>query len=335
MKLLKIFLKIAGAGILAVLLLSVLLAVYSTKPIHLANDGGNTDYVWEPNARWMDMSEGIAWGKYDAQGFNNVTVAEDPDILLLGSSHMEAISVLQTRNTGYLLGKALEGKYTVYNMGISGHDLFKICHYLPQSLTLDDTPPKAVVMETSTLTLTSEQVAQVLEHRVPYTPSYSTGIVAKLQKLPFLRLLRHQMDSGLLNLLLGKTAPASGKEAQPEAAAYDALFAYLADLQTRYGSRIILFYHPSGTLSEDGELVYSHNAEAQRLFAAAAEQYDITFVDMTDAFQRMYREEHHVAHGFVNSPLDRGHLNEWGHAAIAEEVAAEILRLEQEGKLCR
>lgn len=335
MKFLKIFLKIAGAGILAVLLLSLLLTPYNTKPVHIANDGGNTDYVWPAGSRWMDMSEGTAWGQYDANGFNNVAVVDNPDILLLGSSHMEAVNVLQTQNTGYLLGKALEGKYTVYNMGISGHDLFKVCQYLPESLTLDDTPPKAVVIETSTVTLTREQVSQVLAHRVEYTPSYSTGIVAKLQKLPFLRLLRHQMDTGLINLLMGRAAPAAGEEPLPEAEAYDTLFAYLSDLQTQYGSRIVLFYHPSGVLDEQGDLVYRQNPEALTLFAAAAEQYDIDFVDMTDAFQRMYREEHHVAHGFVNSPMDNGHLNAWGHAAIAKEVAAEILRLEQEGTLCR
>lgn len=50
------------------------------------------------------MLEGMAWFRMDDNGFNNVDAEDgDLDILLMGSSHMEAVQVDPTENTAYLL----------------------------------------------------------------------------------------------------------------------------------------------------------------------------------------------------------------------------------------
>jgi hypothetical protein len=45
------------------------------------------------------MTEGFSWLKMDDSGFNNVAFddvgSEQPDILLMGSSHMEAVQVVK------------------------------------------------------------------------------------------------------------------------------------------------------------------------------------------------------------------------------------------------
>lgn len=72
-----------------------------------------------------NMKEGFSWIKTDANGYNNASIPENVDILLMGSSHMEAVQVSQSENTAALLNTMLPGMKT-YNTGISGHIRLKI-----------------------------------------------------------------------------------------------------------------------------------------------------------------------------------------------------------------
>lgn len=76
---------------------------------------------------------GYRFWQNDANGFNNKSVVDNPDIIVLGSSHMEAVNVMQDKNTAYLLSKKLNGKYSLYNMGVSGHDFSRYVSIFPQT----------------------------------------------------------------------------------------------------------------------------------------------------------------------------------------------------------
>lgn len=335
--------KVIAAGILAVIILSVILCFYSLTPVHIANKDGNTDYVWEANAPWVKMTEGTAWGRFDANGYNNKTVISNPDIIVLGSSHMEAIDVMQDENVAYLLNEKLNGDYSVYNMGISGHHFFKVCQYLTANLELYDNPPKVVIIETSTVNISDSDVDEVIQSSVEFTPSHSKGIIATLQKIPFVRVLYHQITIGLLDLFMPERASTDvvmDKTEELEAstdvdeAAYDELFKYLATLEERYGTEIVIFYHPTGDIKEDGTIEFK-NDESLTVFNSKADENGICFVDLTSSFEEMYYESHHVAHGFITGELEKGHLNAYGHEAAAEKLYEAIIKLEEEGKLCK
>ncbi len=45
---------------------------------------------------------------------------------------------------------------------------------------------------------------------------------------------------------------------------------------------------------------------------------------MTASFIKLYEQNHILAHGFINTAVGEGHLNKYGHKAIAEAVAAVI-----------
>lgn len=109
MKFIKGLLKVIASGIVAVAIICGLLCFYDIKPIHKENPKGNTDFVWLPNSIWVKATEGIAFGKFDANGFNNKSVISNPDIIVLGSSHMEAFNVMQNENSAYLLSQKLNG----------------------------------------------------------------------------------------------------------------------------------------------------------------------------------------------------------------------------------
>ena len=355
MNVIKNILKIAGAGIVAVALLSGIFAFYYLQPAHIDNTQGNTDYVWIANSRWLKMTEGISWGRFDADGYNNETVVENPDIMVLGSSHTEATNVPQGSDFSALLAEKLSGDYSVYNMGISGHHFLKVCQYLPQNLARYETAPKAVIIETDNLTFTAQEIEAMLAGDIAKSPSYNTGFIALTQKSPFFAALYSQVQGGLIDLLMPDKAklldlatkaepfvplsvlsPSSPVMSEEEALneAYTKLFRYLDGLQQEYNTQIIIFNHIYGEPQPDGSAKFVHQ-DIIPLFAEMCDSYNISFVDMTDHFEEVYRTEHILPHGFVTGKIGYGHLNADGHAMIADVLYQTVLQLNEEGRLCR
>lgn len=333
MKILKCML----AGITAIAILCGVFLIYTFTPVHEPNPKGNTDYIWPANARWFKMTEGIATGRFDANGYNNLQVVEDPDILIVGSSHMEATNVSQDRNTAYLLEQALGEDYTVYNTGISNHDLLKVCSLLPQTLERY-TNTKYIIVETDIVSITQATADALTQGKAPYFPSNDTGLVAAIQRLPFARLVYFQIRNGLLDLFMpGQNAVSEEvpKKTPANRAAYEAFFSHIKETVEDTDVQLIFFYHPTVYLLEDGSAACYTDPEQCRLFAENCEKNGFVFVDMTQPFLRMYAQEHKLPHGFVTGKIGYGHLNADGHKAIAEELAKTIARMEQEGSLCK
>ncbi len=345
MKAVKQLVKMIGAAIIAVIILSLIVSIYSTSPLRVENPQGNTDYVWKPNSLWINLSEGVSFGRMDDGGFNNLEVIKDPKIILLGSSHIESKNVNQNENTSYYLQEILDNKYSIYNMGISGHTIYKACQYLPQTLSIyGENVPEYVVIETDDIDLTKEDVNAVLNQTVEKTPVYDKGLLVSLQKVPAFRQFYHQLDSGMMELLLPELKPAnfdqqsnlidnaSSSEPQENAQLednpqYDELMSYLADIEEQYDTNIIIIFHPFEKLNEDGTLSFTNNRKTD-LFAESAEKNGITYIDMTDCFERLYTEKHHVPHGFITGKIGSGHLNKYGHEAIADALSDAITETE-------
>ena len=340
MKYILSFFKIIFAGVIAVAILCGIFAMYYTVPVHISNPNENTDYIWPANSVWCQMTEGISWGKYDAKGYNNRKVMENPDVVILGSSHMEATNVLQTENVGHLLSEKLDGEYSVYNMGISGHTLIKICKYLPATLALYEEEPSFIVMETSTTNLQKDSVDALLEGTVDFTPSHDSGLIATLQKFPFFRVTYKQIKDGLLDLLLPEkttqTKPTQTKPAQVASTGnktnneevYDAFFTYIDDVMKDSSTQLIIVYHPSAVLQEDGSVIFIPD-EGNALFSEKCQEHGIAFVDMTEPFAELFASDYKLPHGFITGAIGSGHLNADGHAAMAQELAECITELRQ------
>lgn len=337
MKSIKGLMKIITAALLACIIISVFLCFYSISPIHIDNPERNTDYIWIPDSYWVTMDEGMAWGKFDSNGFNNLSVIENPDIIIVGSSHMEAKNVKQDENTGFKLNEMLDGEYTVYNMGISGHHLYKACQYIPASLERFEITPNIVIVETDTVELSQDRVESVINGTVEYTPSYSTGLIGFLQKIPVLRVLHHQVEDGLLDLFMQKSDTAVNMNGNIETnnniagiinkEPYEMLFEYLSEIEQNYNTQIIMFYHPMEQLEEDGTISFK-NSEHLAVFSKEAMESGIDFIDMTTDFETMFYEEHQVPHGFVTGKTAFGHLNAHGHNAIAKALYDVIVQME-------
>lgn len=334
MKILGAICKVVLAGILAIAILCIVFAPYVFTPVHKSNPSGNTDYIWPSGGVWYKMTEGISHGKFDANGYNNPSVVEDPDILLLGSSHMEALDVNQNQSTAYVLDQLLP-ESSVYNLGISGHHFLKICKYLPATLALYPNEPEFIIIETYDIHFSQEDIDTLLQGTIEYTPSFDSGVISALQRFPFLRLMYLQSE-GLLNLMLPESETAAPEQSSiVTEAAYEALFSYIRQVTANYNSKIIIVYHPNGQLQSDGSVSFQAPDQCKELFAKKCNESGICFVDMAPAFAELYSQSHKLPHGFITGQIGYGHLNADGHRCVAEELANAIQRMRQEEMICQ
>jgi hypothetical protein len=213
---------------------------------------------------------------------------------------------------------------------------------LAKDIELYEKAPKYAILETSTVNITQKDVDQILTKTVEYTPSYNSGIVGMLQQVPFFHSLYHQLSNGLLNIFMPSSTTDStdvqtAKEdttvseqgsGAVDTDAYLELFSYLDEIEKEYGTQIIIFYHPTGTINKDGTIEFNSGNQLSA-FRKYSEMRDIDFIDMTSDFEKMYYVDHHVAHGFVTGKLETGHLNRYGHAAIADALYEKIIKMEE------
>lgn len=91
-----LFWKVVVAAIVSFAVLNLVCVLYYNVPIHSPSESGSTDYVWNRNKFYSRGTEGFAMGVTDKNGFNNLETFKkgDIDVLLMGSSHMEAFNVM-------------------------------------------------------------------------------------------------------------------------------------------------------------------------------------------------------------------------------------------------
>lgn len=326
------------AGICSIAILSLFCVIYSYDGIHISSDTGATDYVWEPGQYKATMKEGFAWLKMDQNGYNNVyDYSDSPDILLVGSSHMEAYQVASDENTGYLLNELLPDYHT-YNIGMSGHTIYRCMDNLIEAIQAHS-PQKYVVMVIDSVELSVEDMKNVINGEAQKLSSYESGIVYHFQKIPAIKIIYKQLDdwisleakSNKNKTMFFAEESESSTELSAEEEYYETLSEFLRDASQSVeeaGVKLIIVYQPMQSLQKDGTVTYAHSEKNLRVFEKVCEEQNIIFKDLTNAFDKLYSEEHILAHGFSNSQIGEGHLNKYGHGVVANEIVSKIKELE-------
>lgn len=329
-------LKIFGAGIVSIIVLSILCLGYYYIPVHIENDKRNTDFTWPANSVWIKGTEGFSYGRFDAKGYNNKEVIDNPDIIVLGSSHAIGTQVQQEETFSSVLAENLKGKYTVYNMGMDDHTLYSNSANLKRNLELYETPPKFVILETYNVYVLENDVNNIINDTFPVKKSYSNGLIGKLQRVPFFRLMYFQLTHGLKEKLLDKKVDSGFKNNVTnnlevrivENEIYEKLFSYYQDIEKKYNTNIIIIYHPVLIMNEDGSVVGNTKKEDLEYFKYYSIKYNINFIDMTDEFIDMYYNEYHLPNGFTTGLIGSGHINKYGHEKMGLSLFKEILEME-------
>lgn len=305
------------AAIIAFIILNLVCVFYYNLPVHSESETGATDYVWQSSKFYSRGTEGFAWGKTDENGFNNLYTLEqgDIDVLMMGSSHMEAFNVAQDKNAAYVLNEKFRDAnidFNVYNIGISGHTLAR-CLNNAENAVDEFKPNKYVIIETSSVRPDAEHIKAALENNLKPIESNNNGIIGKLQKLPLLRRLYAQTKS------------AFGDENEKDNSAdvdeaFEKLLSRVNKKMQDSGIRLIIVYNCAVEIDEKGEALPQEDIESIQKFEKACERNNVIFVNMHRAFCDYYNDTNKLPRGFSNSRVGKGHLNQYGHEILADEL---------------
>lgn len=326
LKAIKWFGKAWVAAIVSMVILSIFTTIYSNSGVHITNETGATDYKWESRQFKATMNEGFAWMRMNSDGFNNMSNIVDVgnvDILLMGSSHMEAVNVPKNRNVGALLNENLD--CVTYNIGISGHTIYQCVNNLDKAVECYK-PSKYVIIETDRVDLEPEKMSEVLEGDLPFISSHDYGIVYKIQKyIPCILPLYREFS----NWMAMKESNITSKSSQQkDSDGYEELLSSFIDrmVSSAEGREVIIVYHPETKIGENG--LIKDDESAVTLFEDECNKHGVRFIDMYDAFNRDYLENKRLPYGFINTAVGEGHLNVLGHNLIAEQLGNVIRELE-------
>lgn len=334
--------KITISGIIAFMILTLFCYFYYSVSSYVINSDGVTNYNREADSYYFWGIEGFGWGKTNNEGFNNMFDYEDNmkiDVLIMGSSHMEALEVYMGESSASRLNSLLENE-VVYNIGFRSHD-FLICADNLKVALKKYQPTQYVIIETPVVSFSDEEIALVLNDEVPeiVINRRAKGIVAKmfdlLRKSSYFRLIEAQKDAFFRNLQSDGKADIEDPEilTKSDVAAHDKL---LSDLLCKmsasaeeYGAKLIIAYHPSVSIASDGALNLNADQDAITRFKQSCDVNGILFLDMSNRFKEEYESTYILPYGFPNTPVGSGHLNKYGHAMMADELHKLILEDKQ------
>lgn len=320
--------KLVISGILAIIVLSIINVFYSYSGIHINNKTGATDYIWKKYQFKSTMTEGFSWMIFDKYGFNNVDAElDDIHILLMGSSHMEAYNIKKEENVGTLLESYLLDKNT-YNIGTSGHTIYRCVDNIDNALSYY-APSEFVIIETDRVQLSIDEMDAVVEGTAEKIPSYDSGLIYQIQKIPAIKWMYKNFASwyGMSNQDVSQKA--NGVDMFQYRNSLEKFLGIVSNETKEQGCKPIIFYQPETMIDANGNLIESTDDEYLSLFVDACAKNDIIFVDMTDEFEQLYKEEHILAHGFSNTAVGVGHLNKYGHETIAAKLSEVINGLQE------
>lgn len=335
--------KAAFSGMIALLLLHILCLFYYNLPIHFTSGDGATDYVWEKDFRYSNLTEGYGRGKTNNEGYLNpfdYTEDMEIDILVMGSSHMEAFQLAMDQTAVAQLRK-LRSEDQVYNLGCSGHD-FLVCAGNLAAAVEKYQPRKFVVFETSSAVFSESEVQAILDGTAAELPSYSDGLMGMLQRNKYFCLLYKQLLAlpALINPPANPIARQSittedfqidmvpSNSSVKKNANLRILLEQMKNTAASSGARLIIIYHPSLSIQPDTSVKANGSSADVRTLSNLCGETGILFLDMTDRFLEEYENNHVLPHGFFNSSVGNGHLNQYGHAMIAESLCMMMSKVE-------
>ncbi len=314
-------LKAAAAGVAALLVLCALCMLYYNVPVHYTNETGTTEYRWQAGAYYRKGTEGFAFGRTNNDGFvnlNDYKQGEHIDILLMGSSHVEAMNVPLEENTAAVLNQLSGGASYCYSIGVSGHTLPYCVKHLERALELYE-PEKYVVIETGTLSFPQSDIDAVLAGTLADIPSQSGGLVGLMQKLSYLRLFYTKYI---------KTGGEADGAAADAGVVPEAVIARIGEICREKDVTPIIAYHSPVLVDESGQPYSQAAASELAAFRAACDENGVVFADASGDFVEGFRQYCRLPYGFLNTAPGAGHMNSWGHRLYAARIYETVEELE-------
>jgi len=323
------------AFLIAILICNPVVFIYYRPAGWIERTDAATDNIWRPNATLIMGLEGFGIYQVDKNGYLNENLPlEEEYILCVGNSNMQGKEVKKGNRISDILNNYYaesDEQLAVYNVSQDGFYFTDIVKSFP-AIVGEFSNANTIIIEILKTDYTSLELQDAMVQKV-YDAKQNGEIVwdnhSNIQKakmsikesFPILSLAKRQADviSGLKEDSFSEEKIANKEE----------LYKTLKLMREQYDGRIIIVYHPTVSINEDGTC--SMNIEdGTSLFKNTCEAIGIDFLDVSSAFQKAYEEENVVPYGFHNTMPGIGHLNEYGHKIIAEEIIKLISREEEQ-----
>lgn len=332
------WLKAILAAFCSFLCINFLCMFYRSAPGPIRRANGATALIHLPNSYFVNLTEGCGVIQFDKNGYNNPKgKLDNPYVLVMGSSHVEAVQIPQERNMTTILNHLLgaDKNLKVYNIAHSGNFLPDIAKRFKAAIN-EFPDSSSIIIEVSSRTFYPvsdlQNSIQQIECDVSSSGEYLAQNLTNSQKyrsllngsVPFIKLMRNVQMADIT--LVGSKNPFGLVHTQvayeteyDEQEYMDALNRVFALLRSEYEGPIIILYHPKVALSNNG-LEIVRDKDTYSIFKNACEDNNIIFLDTGDAFLEAYEDDYIVPYGFNNTEMGYGHLNADGHKIIAQEL---------------
>ena len=318
------------AGVLAVMICNVLLCFYHRPAGWIERADSATNAIWRPDSTLIMGTEGRGVYHVDKDGYLNADLPRQEEYcLVLGASYTQGKEVRFGERYTDLLNDMLaesDEELAVYNCSQDAkflpgiiNDFYAVTQEFPDAGT--------IVIETGNTDFTSRELLAACEQHgydANQRGSVIAGNMSKTQKLkmlvkeglPLYTILKSQLAAM-------KGVNATARDAENERVAdsmkEESLNAALALIRSQFAGKLVIIYHPTVSLAEDGTLEIDVQ-ETTPMFRTVCEANNILFVDVSEAFLEAYENEYAVPYGFSNTTMGTGHLSADGHRVIAEEL---------------
>jgi len=328
---------VIAAVVAALCVLNAFCAWYYNPTAYDHDDARATDTIREAGAFTSRATEGNAWAVIDSNGYNNTasqTNADSIAILMMGSSHTEALNVAQDESTSYLLNEMLSDDLggNVYSIGISAHRFARNAANLDRALTAF-APTDYVVAEAADLALSVSELERALTDSFERQEATDIPLPEWMYNQPLAKTAYKQMQALLEATSINDETSNASEVALATTDEYrerlTALIKQMKATANAHGVELIIYYHPHLVLQNDGTATSDAPAQELATFRLACDEAGVVFINMEDAFLVEYDESFTLPHGFSNTLVGGGHLNADGHRMVAETLYKTIMSMEE------
>lgn len=324
----RLFLKVVSAGIVAFILLNVASYFYYFVPYNVTCESGATDYKLPAGFHGYNMREGFGKTQIDANGYNNLSIPAQIDVLCMGSSHSLGYNVFPEENYVAILNKSLQSEIgmTAYNIGMYGHEWYYCMRNLESALE-EFRPSKYVVIESFYSKFDTAKLEKLNHDEYGEAGTVVSPVMGMLKKVPYFQIAMSQIKNMMSdNQGIKEVVEKAQAEDKEEYIRQLTLSLQEAKKVTeRYGVQLVFLYHPNVVVGQDGIAYTDTDEEYFRIWQRLCEENQISMVSMEEVFLEAYDQDYILPRGFENTEIGEGHLNRYGHRMIAEMLYQRIV----------
>ena len=334
-KIVKWFFKVVVAGIVAFLILNIATYFYYFVPYNITCESGSTDYKLPAGFCGYNMREGFGRTQIDANGYNNMSIPSEINVLCMGSSHSLGYNVFPEENYVAILNESLQSslEMTAYNIGMYGHEWYYCMRNLESALE-EFRPSQYVVIESFYSKFDTDKLEKLNHDEYGKAGEVVSPVMGMLKKVPYFQIAMSQMknmmsDNKSTKEVVEKVQTEDKKEYIKQ---LTSTMQKAKEVAERYGVQLVFLYHPNVMVGKDGTAYTDTNDEYFEIWQRLCEENEIFMVSMEESFLSAYKQDYILPRGFENTEMGEGHLNRYGHQMIAEKLYQRIMTEEMGGE---